>query len=639
MTNSIGYLKKKQLRFKSPFFRTLLFLLAFILLSTAQSRTLSASDISVSSIAHYFLSAEGDLTASIECTFISSQKEVLTFLTIGVPFLDISDVTLQHNNFYYETSEYKQNYQTNIVFDLDHTNLQSNVLKTFTLNFKVDNWLDKSNGYFSFPLLITGTNHEKVELEIAKDIGPYQLATEQEGITQKLLTNNNVQYTISNPSKVSQLYFLFGDNFSYEFKIEQLFNNSGDVVQYYEVPLPHQSNELVLIINEASDENVTYRKDEIGNLFAGITVEPSKSVNLAINGEVMITKTSLNFQKLTSLEMPNYLTANTFWELSDVNSNRFITYLQANGGSTTKFTYDNLNWSNNDLIQYTSLADKYIKEKLNIATNSSQLEKDIRIPADLALEQSLITAANYSDVAMAILRNANIPTRQVTGYISNVAGEFSSGFIHTWTEYWTIDNGWITFDPAYGELSGLSGHAVTLSDHIPLIIRIEHPLKPNSGILSPDSITFKYSTTVSSPVNNIIANVTNVNRSIYDDTIIIPIEINNQGNQPIEKTTLLINNKSVILHDSTNLLMPDTTKTFHYEYKIAKSDLSKDVIDQSFILSYQNQVDSNNNILSIKIISSQPWWWNYAFYSLSSLIVAILSFALFSLYNIWNKNH
>jgi len=635
MINLIGYLMVKRLRskfrlsLKSFFYSLIITILTFY---TGLS-SISASDLSVNSSAKYFISANGDLTASIDCTFSSSNKEVLTFLTIGVPFLELKDVTLTHNNFHYETNEYKQKYQTNIVLDLDHTNLQPDTLKTFTLTFKIDNWLNTSTGHFSFPLLMTGTSHDKVILEIDKELGNFQLATEQNYLTQKLLSNKNIQYTVSDPSKISQLYFLIGDSFAYEFSIKQLFNNNGDVVQYYEIPLPHKSNELILIINKASNKNITYRKDQAGNLFAGITVNPLESVNLNINGEVIITKINLNNTLLTSFEIPNYLTTNTFWELSKENSNKFTTYLQANQNSTTNFTYDDLTWNNTSLIKYTNLTNKYIKNKLNITTSTNQLKEDVRIPADLALKQSLITAANYSDVAIAILRDANIPTRQVTGYVSNVTGEFSSGFMHTWTEYWTLDKGWITFDPAYEELSKLSGHAVTLSDHIPLIIRIEHPLKPNSGILTPESINFKYSTTFSSPINNINVNASNIERMIYDGTVVIPIEISNRGNQPIESTNLIINNEIVNLHDTTNLLMPGTTETFYYTYDIAKPDLSKDLIEQSFTLDYHNDLNINESIFSIEITAIQPWWWNYAFYSISALIIALLSFILFFLYN------
>ena len=72
------------------------------------------------------------------------------------------------------------------------------------------------------------------------------------------------------------------------------------------------------------------------------------------------------------------------------------------------------------------------------------------------IEQGYGHCWDYTDVFITLCRAANIPARQVCGWLNGVSG-------HIWAEVYIPDTGWVSVDPTASWLG-------TSEDYIPFVI-------------------------------------------------------------------------------------------------------------------------------------------------------------------------
>jgi hypothetical protein len=95
-----------------------------------------------------------------------------------------------------------------------------------------------------------------------------------------------------------------------------------------------------------------------------------------------------------------------------------------------------------------------------------------------------------------LLRNYNVPSRLVVGYISNITGYTSDGFYHHWVEYLdTNQNRWVTADPFLEEYFGKNLYGSPFLDHITIIRRGKSAVAPKISFFQDTDFIVKAETT------------------------------------------------------------------------------------------------------------------------------------------------
>lgn len=632
MTSLIGYLKRNLLKFS---FLVLISSITLIF-PIFQNSVYSASNINVQSSAYYYLDENGKLLGNITYTFTSEDLNILSHYNTKLPFIGLTNVAVNEIGNSKKYTLFENKYSTDIDITLDQVKIRDNEKYEIQLSFTDENFLKNKTSSFTFPIALENSKDTKFTLELDKNLAKAQIIGEKNEIHQRLTQSGNLRISVDNPDKIAQIYILLGDSISYEYSLGQKLTNISQEKRLIEIPLPYADSTTLSTITSVTPTEFTTRTDTDGNILLGFSIEPNTSIDVSINGEVSLLQDSPP-TTLTTSQTFAYLGTNKYWSLSklqkdNMNSMDNIVEEFASSSSALKKT--------SEIKPLTEVMDEFINNNLtldihNTADNASGLVvARARYTAEQALNSGNITAANYSDVTMALFREYNIPSRQIVGYVSNVAGELSDGFIHTWTEYWTTDKGWIIYDPAYTVLTGANGHAKQIIDHIRLIVRSQNPVKPNTGILHDGSLSIVYTDTISSLVNNSSVTIKADNRSIVDKEALLNVTIENTGNSIINNVEVETNSKTFDNILGQQLLLPNQSFTMTLAIPIPSDQQIQESFELNSIINVKytdGYVKLNPNKSIIKTI--KPWWWDYAFLIGSSLLPIVASLGIISIYN------
>ena len=637
MTSLIGYLKKNLLRFSF-----LLLVLSIPLFSpTLPMPVFSASNIDVQSSAYYYLDGDGKLLGNITYTFTSDNLNILSHYNTKLPFINITNIAVNEVGNSKTFTLFKNKYSTDIDIALDQVKIRKNESYEIQLSFTNENFLNNNSSSFTFPVALENSRDTKFTLELDKSWAKSQIIGEQNHVHQSLGQSGNLRVSIDNPDQVAQIYILLGDTISYDYSLKQKLTNISQDTQLIEIPLPYADNTTLSTITSISPTQFTTRTDTDGNILLGFSIESNSSIDVLITGEISL----LQDKALTPLKTSDtftYLGTNNYWSISESQKESF--------NALDKLIEDFEN--SNDVLkdtqqikQFTQVVDEFIDTNLTLNINSTSQNasglkvSQARYTAEQALNSGNITAANYSDVTMALFREYKIPSRQIVGYVSNVAGELSDGFVHTWTEYWTTDSGWIIYDPAYTTLTGSNGHAKQIPDHIRLIIRSQNPIKPNTGILNDDAISINYTDVISSLVNDSNVSIETENRSIVDKEALINIAIENTGNSIINKVGVNTQLEAFENILGQQLLLPGQSFTTTLAIPVPTDQQTQERFEltSDITVQYTDGVTDSNPLKSV-IKTTKPWWWDYAFLIASVLLPISISLGIISLYNYRHNN-
>lgn len=653
MTSLNGYLKQNLLKYSifslslAVFFAIFTVFLSIVSFDNLVNKVNSASTVTIETSAFYYLDEDGKLLGTISYTFSSDDLKILSHYNTKLPFVGLSNISVNGIDGTKTYTLFENKYSTDIDIQLDQQKITNDNNYEVQLSFRDDDFLANGRSSFTFPVALENSLEKKFTLELHKNWSKAQVSGLDSGIHQRLGQSGNLRISIDKPDETAQIYVLLGDTISYEYDISQTLSNVSDNPRFVEIPLPFSDSNSISTIDAISPTDFITRTDSDGNVLLGYTIDPNKSLDITTSGELSLIQEN-EVKQLDASELLNYLGVNDYWDISD--ETKILLDSQYNYSNqeilTTSLTSTSAEITHLLDVINTILDDKVTINNVDTTDNASGLNiAASRYTAQQALESGSISALNYSDIVLAIFREYNIPSRQVVGYVTNVAGELSDGFVHSWAQYWTTDKGWMIFDPAYHELTGSSGNSQNIIDHIPLIVRSQNPLKPNTGILQNGSINIAFTNVISSVVNRADINFESQERKINETNGIIVVNVSNTGNTIINGVYFSNNENIDTKTDKDNLLeqgllLPGQSASIEMSVPVSKEDLTNDMVAINGELKV-NFTDgtTKNELLNQEIQTIKPWWWDYSFVVLSTLLPIFISLGIIYIYDLKRKKN
>jgi hypothetical protein len=218
--------------------------------------------------------------------------------------------------------------------------------------------------------------------------------------------------------------------------------------------VPSDTPTQTIIWEDISPTPTSSLKDEDGNYIFKYIVKPGETADCKISGYILKTE-DLEITEKTS----SFLTQKTgYWSITNNTEFRRINSFLERKGLLIPPTFDDVEVLEDAQKElFYKYIYQYVIERLNYNEEIPLgIESSSRIGAQ-TLTEAPNNASNidYSDFYIALLRNYNVPSRLVVGYISNITGYTSDGFYHHWVEYSdTNQNRWVTADPFLEEYFG-----------------------------------------------------------------------------------------------------------------------------------------------------------------------------------------
>jgi hypothetical protein len=293
-----------------------------------------------------------------------------------------------------------------------------------------------------------------------------------------------------------KLSIVFGEKLLYKFDINKVFSNTlKDDNQTFEIYLPSDTPTQTIIWEEISPTPTSSLKDEDGNYIFKYIVKPGETVNCKISGYILKTQ-----DLETSDETSSFLTQKTgYWSITNNTEFRRINTFLEKKGLVIPPTFDDVETLGDAQKElFYKYIYQYVVERLNYNEEIPLgIESSSRIGAQ-TLTEAPNNASNidYSDFYIALLRNYNVPSRLVVGYISNITGYTSDGFYHHWVEYLdTNQNRWVTADPFLEEYFDKNLFGSPFLDHITIIRRGKSAVAPKLSFFQDTDFIVKAETT------------------------------------------------------------------------------------------------------------------------------------------------
>jgi hypothetical protein len=293
-----------------------------------------------------------------------------------------------------------------------------------------------------------------------------------------------------------KLSIVFGEKLLYKFDINKVFSNSlKDDNQTFEIYVPSDTPTQTIIWEEISPTPTSSLKDEDGNYIFKYLLRPGETADCKISGYVLKTE-DLETTEQTS----SFLTQSAgYWSITNNTEFRRINSFLERKELVIPPTFDDvetLEEAQKELFY--KYIYQYVIERLNYNEEIPLgIESSSRIGAQ-TLTEAPNNASNidYSDFYIALLRNYNVPSRLVVGYISNITGYTSDGFYHHWVEYLdTNQNRWVTADPFLEEYFGKNLYGSPFLDHITIIRRGKSAVAPKISFFQDTDFIVKAETT------------------------------------------------------------------------------------------------------------------------------------------------
>lgn len=346
---------------------------------------------------------------------------------------------------------------------------------------------------FNISSTIFNTTTRSIVIEYLKEMGEPLWSSDP--IQNIKSIENNYVVLIEQPQN-PKLSIVFGEKLLYKFDINKVFSNSlEDESQTFEIYVPSDTPTQTVIWDELSPTPSSSLEDEDGNYIFKYIVQPGETADCNVSGYI------LKAEDLESTEeTSSFLTQKSgYWSITNNTEFRRINAYLERKELTIPVNFDDvekLEDPNKELF-YKYLY-QYVIERLNYNDEIPLgIESSSRIGAQ-TLTEAPNNASNidYSDFYISLLRNYNVPSRLIVGYISNITGYTSDGFYHHWVEYLdTNQNRWVTADPFLEEYFGKNLYGSPFLDHITIIRRGKSAVAPKISFFQDTDFIVKAETT------------------------------------------------------------------------------------------------------------------------------------------------
>ncbi len=440
-----------------------------------------------------------------------------------------------------------------------------------------------------------------------------------------------------------KLSIVFGEKLLYKFDINKVFSNTlKDDNQTFEIYLPSDTPTQTIIWEDVSPTPTSSLKDEDGNYIFKYIVKPKETVNCKISGYILKTE---NLE--TTEEVSSFLTQKTgYWSITNNTEFRRINTFLEKKGLTIPPTFDDVkSLEDAEKELFYKYIYQYVIERLNYNKEIPLgIESSSRIGAQ-TLTEAPNNASNidYSDFYIALLRNYNVPSRLVVGYISNITGYTSDGFYHHWVEYLdTNQNRWVTADPFLEEYFDKNLYGSPFLDHITIIRRGKSAVAPKISFFQDTDFIVKAETTKDiQPQFSIDALFTIEDFSITKPYAKGLLKLKNEGN--IALNNIVISKSNIenltkytdpIKNMQSDILLPNQENFLQFNIPHDKISFTNIFVETTLSNLDRYKTDET---LGTEVEQEVPLHISIISKSLSILVFCVLLFLLYFLIKLKNK--
>lgn len=469
MRSLIGYLKKILL---------LISLLSSFLLF---SKTTAFAEENTFKVSSYFTHTikESTIDTHVIIQLNTDITRVLSIYTATIQAKNITPKCYINGTEEIECKRYNRLSVTDIQIDFQNRVISpdSTLELVVTYSTPYDN-----NISYNMPSKVLDAETKEITIKYPRNKGEFSWASES--VTNKNQNNKEYILTFKNP-KESEISIFFTDNIQYKFTVNKVFTNPNDQIQTFELVLPMDSENQVVIWEDITPLPTYSTIDDDGNFIFSYLVEPKQTIDCNIVGYIQKTN-NVKTQK----EVLSFLTKEgAYWEILDNSEiKRVVNFMKDKGFVINENTKDIKLFKDNQKSVFYKYLYQYVIYRLNY-------KEDIKL-GDLQTSRAgastIIKDANnanpidFADFYIALLRHFSIPSRMVLGYISNISGFTTDGYYHYWVEYFDMTkNEWVAADPfleKYYKKPFLGGDLV---DHIAILKRGKSPLTPTLTFYTP----------------------------------------------------------------------------------------------------------------------------------------------------------
>ena len=335
---------------------------------------------------------------------------------------------------------------------------------------------------YNLPSKVLDTNTKEVIVKYPKGKGEFSWASEN--IQNKGQEGNLYTITFQKPQN-PEISLFFTKDIQYKFVVNRVFSNPTEQVQTFELILPMDSEFQKVLWKEINPMPSFSTIDEDGNYIFSYMVEANKTIDCHITGFIQ-KETSTN-----TTQPKDFLTKNTgYWEITDTTEiQRVHSFLKDKGLEIHPDITDISLLSEKQKEIFYKYLYQYVIYRLDYKKNIKlgQVESPRTDIPSIIKNSSSLSALDFANFYIALLRHFSIPSRMVLGYISNISGYTTDGYYHYWVEYYDdTKQQWVSVDPFMEEYRKQNLFGNDFADHIAIIRRGKNPMTPTLTFYTPN---------------------------------------------------------------------------------------------------------------------------------------------------------
>ena len=284
--------------------------------------------------------------------------------------------------------------------------------------------------------------------------------------------NSGLEYSFNKNSVKSEgISSAFGKNQVLNFKLDYHLQNLSKFTTTQEIALPPDiPYRQQVAFNSLSPKPLYTKVDKDGNILAGYRIKPNNEQFISLIGSAKVYGKQIQPEFGGSFsEIPNeykiYTRNQKYWEtdskkIKDVSNKLFD--------------------GKKNVSQNTQNIYKFVVSTLNYNFDAIKKENVIRYGANKSLDKNgKWTCMEFTDLFIALSREMGIPARELNGYaftqenyITPLSINLRGGdFLHSWTEYYDPNFGWVAVDPTWGSTSGLDYFTKMDTNHFVFVVK------------------------------------------------------------------------------------------------------------------------------------------------------------------------
>lgn len=642
MKNLTGYLKKTLSKYRNtPSLFAVIISISLIFLGLASTRQVmantTASDININVDFEHTITQETiDTQLVMEVT--SPSPRVISYYTAVVP-IERLRVTCEKfkTGEELECTTFNRGSNTEIL-----VNLNNGVVRPGSpLQILIKYSLEREEGSsFNISSTVFNTTTRSIVIKYPKDMGEPLWSSDP---IQNIKAIENRYVVLIEQPQNPKLSIVFGEKLLYKFDINKVFSNSlNDDNQTFEIYVPSDTPTQTIIWEDISPTPTSSLKDEDGNYIFKYLVKPGETADCKISGYILKTE-----DLETTEETSSFLTQKTgYWSITNNTEFRRINSFLERKGLLLPPTFDDVEVLEDAQKElFYKYIYQYVIERLNYNEEIPLgIESSSRIGAQ-TLTEAPNNASNidYSDFYIALLRNYNVPSRLVVGYISNITGYTSDGFYHHWVEYLdTNQNRWVTADPFLEEYFGKNLYNSQFLDHITIITRGKSAVAPKLSFFQDTDFIVKAETT-----KDILPNFSIDSHFVLENYNITKpyakglLKLKNNGN--IALNNIIVSNSNIenltkytdpVQNMQSNILLPNEENFLQFNIPHDEINSSNIFVVTSLTNLNRHKIDQT---IETKVEHEVPLYISILSKSLSILIFCSFLFLLYFLIKLKKK--